>query len=106
METLKKIGLKLLYPHVAIIITLLPISLTLMIWSMVVLGEAHFVTIIGYVLSAYVLTTICFRIPDIIKLVKYIKKFIIHLFKCIFIFKYIRLIMNYFINSFIKLNKF
>ena len=73
METLKKIGLKLLYPHVAIIITLLPISLTLMIWSMVVLGEAHFVTIIGYVLSAYVLTTICFRIPDIIKLVKYIK---------------------------------
>lgn len=73
MEILKKIGLKMLYPHIAIIIALLPISLTLMIWAMIILGEAHFITIIGYVLSAYSLTIICFRIPDIIKLIKYIK---------------------------------
>lgn len=73
MDILKKIGLKILYPHIAIIILLLPISLTLMICTMTVLGEAHFITIIGYVLSAYTLITICFRIPNIIKLIKHIK---------------------------------
>ena len=73
MEILKKIGLKLLYPHIAIIIFLFPISLTIMLWSMLVLGTTHILSIIGYVLSAYSLTVVCFRIPDIIKLIKYIK---------------------------------
>ncbi len=73
MDVLKKIGKKLLYPHILIILMLLPISLTLMIWSMITLGESHFISIIGYVLSAYTMTVICFRIPDIIKLIKYIK---------------------------------
>ena len=73
MEKFKKIGLKLLYPHIVIISILFPASIILMVWSMIVLGESHFVTIIGYVLSAYTLTTICFRIPDIIKFIKYIK---------------------------------
>ena len=73
MDVLKKIGKKLLYPHILIILMLLPISLTLMIWSMITLGESHFISIIGYILSAYTMTVICFRIPDIIKLIKYIK---------------------------------
>ena len=73
MDVLKKIGKKLLYPHILIIVMLLPISLTLMIWSMIILGESHFISIIGYILSAYTMTVICFRIPDIIKLIKYIK---------------------------------
>lgn len=73
MDTVKKCVKKILYPHVAIILVLFPISLTLMIWSMINLGDAHFITIIGYILSTYTLTTICFRIPDIIKLIKYIK---------------------------------
>lgn len=73
MDVLKKIGKKLLYPHILIILMLLPVSLALMIWSMITLGESHFISIIGYVLSAYTMTVICFRIPDIIKLIKYIK---------------------------------
>ena len=73
MDVLKKIGKKLLYPHILMILMLLPISLTLMIWSMITLGESHFISIIGYILSAYTMTVICFRIPDIIKLIKYIK---------------------------------
>ena len=73
MNTLKKIGLKLLYPHIAIIITIFPISLALMLWAMLTLGTSHVVTIIGYVLAAYSLTVVCFRIPDIIKLIKHIK---------------------------------
>ena len=73
MEKLKKIGMKMLYPHIAIILFLFPISLTLMLWAMLVLGTAHFVSIISYVLSAYSLTVICFRIPEIIKLINYLK---------------------------------
>ncbi len=73
MNKYKKIGLKLLYPHTVIILFLFPISITLMLWSMIELGTAHFVSIIGYVLSAYSLTVLCFRIPDIINLVQRIK---------------------------------
>ncbi len=73
MDKYKKIGMKLLYPHVVIILFLLPLSLLLMIWAMLSLGTTHFVSIIGYVLAAYTLTVICLRIPDIIKLVKQIK---------------------------------
>ena len=73
METLKKIGIKLLYPHIAIISIIFPLSLILMLWAMLTLGTSHIVAIIGYVLAAYSLTIVCFRIPDIIKLVKHIK---------------------------------
>ena len=73
MEKFKKIGLKLLYPHIVIFILLIPISIALLVWSMVSLGTNHIVSIISYVLSAYTLTIVCFRIPDIIRLVKKIK---------------------------------
>lgn len=82
MEKLKKIGLKLLYPHIAILILLMPISIALLVWSMLVFGTTHFVSIVSYVLSAYSLTVLCFRIPDIIKLIQKIKnenKYIVRL---------------------------
>ena len=73
MEKFKKISLKLLYPHIAIFILLIPISIALLVWSMVSLGTNHIVSIVSYVLAAYALTIVCFRIPDIIKFVKKIK---------------------------------
>ena len=73
MEKLKKIGFKFLYPHMTILLLLVPVSIVILVWSMVVLGTSHFVSIIAYVLSAYTLTILCFRIPDIIKLIKKIK---------------------------------
>ncbi len=73
MDKFKKIGLKLLYPHILIILILFPLSLAIMIWGMIVLGESHFITIIGYVFAAYMLTTICFRIPYIVKFINHIK---------------------------------
>ena len=73
MDKLKKIGLKLLYPHIAIILILFPLSLAIMIWGMIVLGESHFITITGYFFAAYMLTTICFRIPYIVKFINHIK---------------------------------
>ena len=73
MDKLKRMCKKLLYPNIIIIFLLFPISLILMTWAMLVLGESHYITIIGYVLSAYTLLACCFRIPDIIKLVNRIK---------------------------------
>lgn len=73
MDTLKKIGLKLLFPHIAIIIALVPVSIGLLVWSMVSLGTTHVVSIISYVLSAYTLTVVCFRIPNIISFIKRFK---------------------------------
>ena len=73
MDKLKKIGLKLLYPHIVIIAVFFPMALALMLWSMLTLGSAHFISIIGYVLSAYFLTVLCFRIPNIIGFIKYMK---------------------------------
>ena len=73
MEKFKKIGIKLLYPHIAILILLIPVSIALLVWSMLVLGTTHIVSIVSYVLSFYTLTIVCFRIPDIITLVKKIK---------------------------------
>ena len=73
MEKYKKLGLKLLFPHPVIILILAPISITLLVWSMVVLGTTHVLSIISYILSFYTLTVACFRIPDIIELIQKIK---------------------------------
>lgn len=73
MEKLKKIVRILLYPHIVVPILLVPISISLLVWSMLFLGTTHFISIISYVLSAYTLTIVCFRIPEIIIFVKKIK---------------------------------
>lgn len=73
MEKLKKIGLKLLYPHILVLLLLIPISIGLLIYSMLTLGTTHFISIISYVLSFYTLTIVCLRIPDIIKRANKIK---------------------------------
>ena len=69
----KRIGRALLYPPFIIPLILLPVSVVLLVHSMVYLDEASAVAICSYVLSAYTLTVWCFRIPDIIKTVKYLR---------------------------------
>jgi hypothetical protein len=73
MDKLKKIGYKLLYPHILILILLVPIAIGLLVWSMLTLGTTHLISIISYVLAFYTLTIVCFRIPDILKVLKKIK---------------------------------
>lgn len=73
MEKLKKILHIFLYPHIVVPILLVPISVSLLIWSMLFLGTTHFISIVSYVLSAYTLTIVCFRIPDIISFIKKVK---------------------------------
>lgn len=69
----KKFGLSLLYPHLAVIICLLPISIAFLVFSLVYLNPESIIAIISYLIAFYVLLVICFRIPRIIKFFKTFK---------------------------------
>ena len=69
----KKIGKALLFPHIAIMIILLPIATVFLVYSMVFLETESVIAIISYVLSAYTLTVWCFKIPYLIKFFKTFK---------------------------------
>lgn len=73
METLKKIGKAVLFPHIAVMIILLPIATVFLIYSMVFLGTDTIPAYISYVLAAYTLTVWCFKIPKFIAAIKNIK---------------------------------
>jgi len=70
----KKIGLYLLYPHLAVIICLTPIATAFLIFSLIYLGTESILAISSYLLAFYVLLVICFRIPRIIKFFKNLKQ--------------------------------
>lgn len=69
----KKILRALLFPHIAVLIVLLPIATAFLIYSMVALGTESIVAIISYVIAAYTLTVWCIRMPNIIKFFKAFK---------------------------------
>lgn len=69
----KKLGKALLYPHVAIMLILIPIAAVFLVCSMVFLGTESPISIISYVLAAYTLTVWCFKIPYLIKFFKNFK---------------------------------
>ena len=70
---LKKIGKALLFPHIALMLLLIPVSVMFLVYSMVVLGTKSAVAIVSYVLAAYTLTVWCFKIPYLIKFFKSFK---------------------------------
>ena len=70
----KSFGLKLLYPHLAVIICLLPISIAFLIFSLVHLGTESMIAIISYLLAFYTLLVIGFRVPTIIAFFKKVKR--------------------------------
>ena len=69
----KKLGKALLFPHIAIMILLVPIATVLLVGSMVFVGTESVIAIISYVLAAYTLTVWCFKIPSLIKFFKTFK---------------------------------
>ncbi len=69
----KKLGKALLFPHIAIMIILVPIATVFLVYSMVFLGTEWVAAIISYVLSAYTLAVWCFKIPYLIKFFKTFK---------------------------------
>ena len=66
----KKLGKALLFPHIAVLIVLLPIATALLVYSMVSLGTDAILSYVSYVIAAYTLTIWCARVPAIIKFVK------------------------------------
>ncbi|MBQ8400175.1 MAG: hypothetical protein IJX08_09485 [Clostridia bacterium] len=71
---IKKLGKALLFPHFAIMIVLLPVSIVLLVYSMVFMGTESVIAIISYVLSAYTLTIWCFKIPYLVRFFKAFKE--------------------------------
>ncbi len=69
----KKLGKALLFPHVAIMIVLVPIATVLLVGSMVFVGTESVIAYISYVLAAYTLTVWCFKIPYLIRFLKTFK---------------------------------
>ena len=69
----KKIGKALLFPHIAIMILLVPIATVLLVGSMVFIGTESHIAIVSYVIAAYTLTVWCFKIPYLIKSFKRFK---------------------------------
>ena len=69
----KKLGKALLFPHIAIMILLVPIATVLLVGSMVCIGTESVIAYISYVLAAYTLTVWCFKIPYLIRFFKTFK---------------------------------
>ena len=69
----KKLGKALLFPHIAIMIVLVPISIVLLVASMVFIGTESPIAYISYVISSYTLTVWCVKIPYLIKVFKTFK---------------------------------
>jgi len=69
----KKLLHNLLYPHIAVIVCLLPISVAFLVFSLLFLGSTSIIAIASYMLSLYVLVVVCFRIPRIIEFFKNFK---------------------------------
>ena len=69
----KKLGKALLFPHIAIMILLVPIATVLLVGSMVFVGTESVIAYISYVLAAYTLTVWCFKIPTLINFFKTFK---------------------------------
>ena len=73
MMDLKKLGKALLFPHIAIMILLVPIATVLLVGSMVFIGTESLDAIVSYVVAAYTLTVWCFKIPYLINFFKTFK---------------------------------
>lgn len=69
----KKLGKYLLFPHIAIVITLIPLSATLLVFALAFLGSDSVVSYMIFALAFYSLLILCARIPNFIKWYKKFK---------------------------------
>jgi len=70
----KKIGKALLFPHIAVMMILLPIATLFLVYSMVFVGTESIIAIASYVLAFYTLTAWVLKAPYLIRLFKNFKK--------------------------------
>lgn len=62
----KKIGKHIIFPHIAIMLVLIPVATVFLVYSMIFVGTESIVAYISYVLAFYTLTIWCFKIPKLI----------------------------------------
>lgn len=74
MEQFKKILLKLLFPHKAVIILSVPIAAVLLIYTFAYENANTVVSYIAYVFSAYALIIVCAKAPILFQKIKEAKK--------------------------------
>ncbi len=65
-----KIIKRLLYPPIALIAVLIPVSVALLVYAFAALESNSPISVISYLLSAYTLTVLCLRMPAIIEFCK------------------------------------
>ncbi len=70
----KKIVKALLFPHIAIMIILLPIATAFLVYSLVFMGSDFIIAIMFYVLAFYTLMIWTLKVPYIIKFFKHFKE--------------------------------
>ncbi|MBR2353682.1 MAG: hypothetical protein IKA76_04175 [Clostridia bacterium] len=66
----KRLGNKLLFPPVALMIVLIPVATVLLVGAMVFIGSESPIAILSYVLAAYTLTVWCMKTPELIHFFK------------------------------------
>lgn len=70
----KKIGKSLLFPHISVLLFLLPVGLVLLVYSMITLEETSPVRIASYTIAFYTLLIWCVRVPSIILFFQSLKR--------------------------------
>ena len=70
METLKKIGKALVFPHIAIVLIIVPFAFFLLGYAALFVPGMEIIHYVSYVASAYALTIFCCRIPQMIRFFK------------------------------------
>lgn len=74
MEKLKKISMKLLFPHIALIIIIVIIAIAGLIYAFAYKNPHPVITYLSYFISAYALTIVCARTPKMYHFIKRIKE--------------------------------
>ena len=70
----KKLAKALLFPHVAVMLLLLPVATVLLVGSMVFVGTESPIAYFSYVLATYTLTVWCCRLPTLVRRFQAFKK--------------------------------
>lgn len=73
MEQFKRILTKILFPHIAVVVILVPFATAMLIYAFAVEGADPVVVYGSYFLSAYALTILCARSPVIFRKLKTVK---------------------------------
>lgn len=68
--SLKKFGKALLFPHIAVLLVLLPVAAAFLIYCMAIVGDKSAISYLSYALAAYTLTIWCARAPALIRFCK------------------------------------